>query len=154
MLGKGGKGHSRNSYNIVELEVGLKASLSGQTDPFRCRRFQQRRRHKRYPIRTLSVMISSIARILSSQLTNSPSRLVCGSLQEFGACIDGDLNSARFMAPAAMAYAHDQGRIFVAEYSSQTIRCIDLKGGKVQTLAGQSNQYGRSDGQEPNVLRP
>lgn len=45
-----------------------------------------------------------------------------------------------------MAWAHRQHLLYVAEFASHTIRCIDLDAGRVHTVAGLAGEYGKHDG--------
>jgi len=58
---------------------------------------------------------------------------------------DGEAKAARFNRPRGIAAL--PGRVFVADAGNHAIRCIDLKNGKVHTVAGGGpGQRGTSDG--------
>ena len=57
---------------------------------------------------------------------------------------DGVLRQATFCDPAGLAFDH--GTLFVADSATQTVRRIDLEGGKVSTVAGQPFAAGNVDG--------
>jgi DNA-binding beta-propeller fold protein YncE len=60
---------------------------------------------------------------------------------------DGQGDAARFISPFSIAVGPD-GSLYVADYSSHSIRCISTEGA-VSTLAGAAGQQGSVDGRGP-----
>ena len=73
-------------------------------------------------------------------------RLIAGSPDEFGSCIDGDLHEARFKSPVSLVATRHADRVYVAEYKGHTIRCIDTDKNTCSRFIGFSGEYGKNDG--------
>lgn len=59
--------------------------------------------------------------------------------------VDGALAEARFNQPYGVALSEDEGLLYVADYLNHAIRVVDLRAGRVVTLAG-NGKPGFADG--------
>lgn len=77
---------------------------------------------------------------------------VAGSTQEGYAGDDGPAKDARFSQPHSIAL-DDRGNLYVADIGNHRIRCIDLAGGTIRSIAGDGQKKLPQDGQ-PAVGQP